>query len=192
LFAQVTLVRPLVEAVLRRGLDDRGLDVIRAVEHAALVGLNIVGFAAGSDLAFAANNRDAGGIAVFVHIDAESTGLRDGKSQIGRVHFIEIAFAYFLDAKINGTLGESHLRNVLVEIEEGKGGHAAEMDGNYTGLQFRAGIFVGPEFVADGHGTIKSSGAPIARTSRLHGNRAVHKADACDASGRITRLRLLR
>jgi hypothetical protein len=136
LFAQVTFVRPLIQAVLRRSLDDSRLDVIRAVEHAALVWLDVIGFAAGSDLAFAANNSDAGRIAVFVHIDAESAGLRDGKRQIGSVNFIEIAFSDFLDAEINGTFGKTHLGDVLIEIEEGKGGHAAEMDGNYAGLKF--------------------------------------------------------
>ena len=97
----------------------------------------------------------------------------DRENRIRSIDFIKIAFANFFDAKIDGTFRDAHLRNGLIEVEEGKSGHAAEMNGNDTGLQFRAGIFVGPKFIADGHRPVQSSGAPIACATGLNGNGTV-------------------
>ena len=63
---------------------------------------------------FAADDGNAGGIAVFVYIKAERAGLADSESQIGRIDFIDVAFANFFDAEVDGTLGETHLRDALV------------------------------------------------------------------------------
>src|SRR5213594_2382646 len=59
------------------------------------------------------------------------------------------------------------------------------MDRSGTRLQFGAGIFVHPNFVADGHGTVSGGAAPIALSAGLQRNGAIRVADAGDARGRI-------
>ncbi len=59
------------------------------------------------------------------------------------------------------------------------------MNASLAGLQFGAGIFVGPDLVADGHGSVLGRAAPIARASGLKRNRTIHIADARGARRRI-------
>jgi hypothetical protein len=170
LFPQIAIISPLIKPVLWGRRRDRGLDIIRAIECAALTSLDIVSLSAGGYLPFPADDCNAGGFAVFVHVNAKRAGFSNGEGQIGRIHFIDVTFANFLDAEVDGTFGKAHLGNILIEIEEGKCGHAAEMNGNYTSLQFNAGIFVGPEFVADGQGTIECCAAPVPLAAWLKRN----------------------
>ena len=186
LFAQVSIIGPLIQAIRRRRLSDSGLDVvIGAVEHAALARLEIVGLAAGCDLAFAADNGNAGGVAVFVYVDPESAGLGDVENRIRGVHFVHVTFANFADTKIDSTFSDAHLGDSLVEIEEGKSGHAAEMNGDHAGLEFSARIFVGPELIANGHGAVQRSATPIAGTTGLDGNGTIDVTDTSDTGRRI-------
>ncbi|PYU87399.1 MAG: hypothetical protein DMG51_02365 [Acidobacteria bacterium] len=59
------------------------------------------------------------------------------------------------------------------------------MDGGCAGLQFSTGIFVNPDFVADGHRTIFRGAAPVALSTGLQGDRTIDVADAGDACWRI-------
>src|SRR5579859_7482769 len=52
LLAQIALIRPLVEAVGSRRLVDAGLNVLRAIENAALASMDGVRLAVGGDLPF--------------------------------------------------------------------------------------------------------------------------------------------
>src|SRR5438309_2672642 len=143
-FLQVALGSPAVKTVGTGSLFNTVLNVFGAVEFSALTRMDFVGLAAGGDFAFAANHGHAGGVAVLSNVNAKSARFLDSECQIRSVHFIEIALTKFADAEIDAAFSEAHLRDSLIEIEEGKGGHASEMDGGGTGLQFGAGIFVDP------------------------------------------------
>ncbi len=183
LFPQITIIRPLIEPIRLGRLRDRGLDIICAIEYAALTGFEIVRLSAGGHLPLATDHCDAGGIAVLVYVYAECSRLFNGEGQIGRVDFIDVAFANFFYAEVDGAFREPHLSDVLVEVQECQGGHTTEMNGNYTGLQFSAGIFVRPELVADGHGAIKSSAAPVAFATWLKRDRAIDITDSSNSGG---------
>ena len=57
------------------------------------------------------------------------------------------------------------------------------MNGNYTGLQFSARISVRPELVADGHGAIKSSAAPVAFATWLKRDGTIDITDSSNSGG---------
>jgi hypothetical protein len=178
LFPQIAIISPLIKTVLWERLRDRGLDIIRAIECAALTSLDIISLSAGGYLPFPTDDCNAGGFAVFVYVNAERAGFSNVESQIGSIYFIDVTFANFLDAEVDGTFRKAHLGDVLIEVQEREGSHAAEMDRNDAGLQFSAGIFVGPEFVADGQGTIECCAAPVPLAAWLKRNRAIEIANA--------------
>ena len=64
---------------------DVGVELIGADESGGLFGVNGVGLAAAGDFAFAADDGDHGGVAVFVDIDSICAGTKDGESEIGSV-----------------------------------------------------------------------------------------------------------
>ena len=91
--------------------------------------------------------------------------------------------------KLIGAFRDAHLHDVFVEIQEGKRGHAAHVNGGLTRLQFGARGFVGPELVAHGHRTVHGGATPVACAARLKRNRAVKKTDARHARRRIAFVR---
>src|SRR5258708_8134251 len=168
-----------------RSLFNVVLNVVRAVEFGALAGMNFIGFAAGSNFAFAANYGHAGGVAIFINVNAKSTRLFNDEGQIRSVHFVDIALTQFADTEVDATFRKAHLRDALIKVQEGKRGHAAEMHRGRAGLQFGAGIFVNPDLVSDGHRTVFGGTAPIALSAGLQGDGTVDVADARDARWRI-------
>ena len=143
--------------------------------------MHIIGLAAGGNFSFAANHSHAGGIAVFIHINAKCPGLLHSESQIRSVHFVEVAFAQFTDAEVDAAFGKAHLRDALVKVQEGESCHTAEMDGGCAGLQLRAGVFVYPKLVADRDRTVSGRTTPVTFPAGLQGNGTVNIADARDA-----------
>src|ERR1700686_546538 len=137
-----------------------------------------VGLASSRNFAFAANGGHAGAVAIFTDVDTKIAGFFYRECEIGGVYFVEIAFAKFAHAEIDGAFGQAHLRDVFVEVEERQPGHAADMNARLTSLQFGAGIFVRPNLVANGGGAIPGRGAPVARPSGLKRNRSIEEADA--------------
>src|SRR5271156_741652 len=148
-----------------------------------------VGLARGENVPSAANDRDAGAVAIFADIDAEGAGLLNGEDRVGCIHFINVTFAHFADAEIDAAFGHAHLCDGTVEVQEREGRHAAEMDGDLACLELSAGVFVDPEFVAHGYGAVLYRVAPIALSARLQGDRAFEQANS---SGTIWRISLIR
>src|SRR2546425_6247338 len=184
-FFQVAFRSPAVKAVGTRSLVNAVLNVVRAVEFRALAGVNLIGLAAGGNLAFAANHGHARAVTVFINVNAKSACFLDGESQIRSVYFVEIALTQFADTEVQTPLRKAHLRDALVEVQEGHRGHAAEMHRGGAGLQFGAGIFVNPDLVANGHRAVFCGAAPIPLSPGLQGDRTIHVADARDARRRI-------
>ncbi len=96
--------------------------------------MNFIGLATGGHFAFAADHGHAGGVPVLIHVDAKGSGFFDRESQIRRIHFVDIALAQFADTEINAAFRKAHLRDALVQVQEGERGHAAKMDGSGAGL----------------------------------------------------------
>ena len=184
-FLHVALGGPAIETVGTGSLLNAVLNVFCAVEFGALTGMNFVSLATGGDFAFAANHGHAGRVAVIIHVDAKGACLFDREYKIRSVHFVEVALAKFANAEIDATFREAHLRDSLIEIEEGKSGHAAQVDGGHTSLQFGAGILVDPDLVADGHGAVFRGATPIALPAGLQRDGTIDIADAGNARGRI-------
>src|SRR5208282_1470122 len=82
---------------------------------------------------------------------------------------------------------EPHLRNVLIQIQERERRHAPEMNRYHASLQFCSRIFVGPEFVADRHGSVARCGSPITGSAGLNRDRAIQITDSRDPTWRIAR-----
>src|SRR5713101_1525538 len=115
-FLQVALRGPAVEAVRTRSLFNVGLNFVGAIEFGALTEMNFIGFAAGGHFALAANDGHAGGVAIFIYVNAKCSGLLDSESQIRGIHFVEIAFAQFTDAEVDAAFRETHLRDALIKV----------------------------------------------------------------------------
>ena len=81
--------------------------------------MNFVSLAAGGNFAFAANHGYAGGVAVFIYVNAKRSCFLDGESQVRSVDFVKVALAKFANAEIDATLRKSHLGDALVEVQEG-------------------------------------------------------------------------
>src|SRR5438034_3901739 len=74
------------------------LNVFRAVEFGPLARMNFVSLAAGGNFAFAANHGYAGGVAVFIYVNAKRSCFLDGESQVRSVDFVMVALAKFANA----------------------------------------------------------------------------------------------
>ena len=171
-FLQVTILRPAVQIIRSRRSGSREFDVVVCTgDVGALTSVEGISLPAGNDFTLTADRGNAGIVAVLVDVYAEITSLTNGKSEIGRVHFVVIALEDFTDAEVELAFGEAYLGDVLIEIQEGERSHAAEMEGSLSGLQFRAGVLIHPEFIADGHGTILGGTCPNHRYRRAAGKR---------------------
>src|SRR5208283_3049150 len=185
-FLQVTILRPAIQII--RGWRSGGREfyvVVRTRDVGALTGVNRIRLPARGNFTLAADGGDAGIVTVLIDVDAEIARLANGERKIGRVHFVVIALKNFTNAEVELAFGEAYLGDVLIEIQERDGGHAAEMQGGLSCLQFRAGVLIHPKFVANGHGAILGGRAPIAGAARLQRDGTIGKADAGNARWRI-------
>src|SRR5258708_21568799 len=128
-----------------RSLFNVVLNVVRAVEFGALAGMNFIGFAAGSNFAFAANYGHAGGVAIFINVNAKSTRLFNDEGQIRSVHLVDIALTQCADAEVQTAFRKAHLCDALLTVQEGQRGHAAEMHLGRPGLPSGAGSSRNPD-----------------------------------------------
>src|SRR5260370_30398353 len=99
-FFQIALGGPAVKAIGPRSLFNVVLNVVRAVEFGALAGMNFIGFAAGSDFAFAANHGHARGVPIFINVNTKSTGLFNDEGPLRSVHFVNITLTQFADSAV--------------------------------------------------------------------------------------------
>src|SRR5215467_1962116 len=186
IFSQVALFSPFVEPIGARGAQDAVSGILfGAAEFGLLAGVNFVRFSGGADFAFAAKHGDARRIPGLVDVNAKIAGLAHVEDDIWRVNFIDVALAQFANAEIDGTFGNAHLSHAFIEVEERKSGHAADMERGLSRLQFGTGIFVHPDFVANGHGAVLGGIAPIPFSAGLQRDGTFDDADAGDALGRI-------
>src|SRR5262249_44402733 len=128
IFAMIAFGAPGVEIVFVVLIDafDVGAELVGALEVAFVAGTHSISRAAAGDFALAGVHVDGGDVAVFVDVNFVSAGAKNGEGQVGSVDFKIFIFTEIFYADAHGAFGDADLRVVVVEIEEGKAGHAAE------------------------------------------------------------------
>jgi hypothetical protein len=124
-------------------------------------------------------------LAGFINVYTKCASLPNSECHVGSIYFVQISFTQLSHAKIDAAFREAHLNNVCIQVQEGKGGHAAHVDAGLARLQLHARILVHPKLVAYGDGAVLGRAAPFAISSGLHGNRTIEVADTGDPCGRI-------
>jgi len=137
-FLEISLVGPPIQTVGARRLRDAVFRIVSSIKFGALSGVDFIRLAASSHFSFATNHRDAARLAIFVNVNAESSGLLNGEGKIGCIHFVYVSLTQLADSEVDGALAEPHLDDAFVKIEEGKCRHAAQVDGRLASLQFGA------------------------------------------------------
>jgi hypothetical protein len=137
------------------------------------------------DLALSADHCDARSIAIFVDVNPKCSRFLYCKCEVWGIDFIQVAFPQFAHAKVYCPLRDTHLQDVFVQIQEGKRGHATQVQRRLPGLQFRARILIGPEFVPNRHWAILRSGRPIFRSSGLERHISIQVANARNPRWRV-------
>src|SRR5208337_1835719 len=186
IFLEVAFLGPTIEGIRFASSAGNVFHVgVGAADVGALASIQGISLSGGGYFALAADYGDSGVVAIFVYVNAESAGFADGEGEVGSIHFIVFALAEFPHAEIEVAFGQTHLNHVLIEIQERERGHAAEMNRGLSRLELRARVFVGPQFVADGYGTVLGGRAPIAGAAGLHRNGTIKIAEPGHARGRI-------
>jgi hypothetical protein len=157
------------------------LRVIHPIEFRLLAGVHFIRLASGGDLAFSAYHHDARSVAVLVDIDAERPGFLHRKREVGRVHFIQVAFPHFPHTEIDRAFRDARLEYVFVQIQKGQRSHAAKMQRSLARLQLCSRILIRPQLVANRHRAILRCRRPIFGPRRLKRHISVQIADARDA-----------
>ncbi len=185
LCAKFTFIAPLIEIVaIGQGLDV-GIERVCAGEIALFIGVNGVSGATAGDFALSLANIDDGSVAGFVDVDTIATGAKNGESKIGSVDFDGFIVTDAANAKVQSAFGKTNLHHAVVEIQEGETGFAGKIKNRGADLKFGAGIFVGPEFIADSERAIEDRRNPIIGSRWAEGNVAVGVAETGNAAGRI-------
>jgi hypothetical protein len=157
------------------------LRVIHSIEFRLLAGTHLIRLASGGDLAFSANHHHARSVAILVDINAKRPGLLHRKCEVGRIHFIQVAFPHFPHAEINRAFRDACLKYVFVQIQKGQRGHAAEMQRSLARLQLCSRILIRPQLIANRHRAILCCRSPVFRARRLKRHISIQIADARDA-----------
>src|SRR6266436_4163879 len=113
-FLKIAFFGPLVQTVEARRLRDVVLRIFSSIELCTFSAVHFIRLAASGNYAFSTNHRDAARVAIFVDVNAKSTSLLHGESEIGRIHFVQIALAQLADAEIDGAFRKAHLDDVFV------------------------------------------------------------------------------
>ncbi len=77
-----------------------------------------VGLAARAHFSLTADHGHARGVAVFTDVNAKRARLPHRESQVRCIDLIEVSFAQFPHAEVDGPFRQTHLHRVLVEIQE--------------------------------------------------------------------------
>ena len=126
-----------------------------------------------SDFGLPRTRRNQGGCAILSDIEAIVSHLPDRDGSRGSVHFVDFVLVQPWDAQVDRTLRETHLRQVVVELENAEGGPLGHVDGGGANMQFGARLGVGPQAVAIGKRIIQGRGGPVLQVARPERDRAI-------------------
>jgi hypothetical protein len=168
--AVVAIACPLIEGV--RGGRRMRVDCHRRpiAEANLFVGENPDRRTVSGRFAFATPHGDDGLIAVRVHIKTIIARLQYGERLVGRVHFVFLIVIQVAHMKIQSSLVELKLHEIVGYVSDGKA--ALRTNARYAGANadFCTRIFVSPNVVGIGERPVDFAGDPIASSLRLHRN----------------------
>src|SRR5882762_616027 len=187
----ITTVSPVVESVGAADLDDVGAKGVGAGEGGALTCVDgkVLPIAGGFAFTLADTDHRVG--AVFAGFDAIAAASENGKRLIGGVNLEDVVVVEVAHVDVHDAGGELELGGAVIQIQKREAGVGAEADYGGAQLEFGAGIVVGPELVAGGHGTVGNGLHPFGFASGLEGDGTLQVPEAGDAAGRILLLILI-
>ena len=183
--AMIATFGPGIECVGIADLLHVGVERVGAAEVADLSTAQRVTLPVARGFTIAGAHADRRGVAIFTGFDAVVAGLEGREREIGRVDFEVIVVIQPANGDVDHAGGELDLNGVVIEVEEGESGHGRKPDNGGTELNFGARVYISPEFVAGGHGTVGNRSYPVVFASGLEGDGTFHIAEAGYATGRI-------
>ena len=184
--ATIALRAPVIEIIsLVTNALNVGIQLVDPVEEAFLARVNRVRVAAASDFPLAFANRHKRGVARFVHVDAVPAGAENGEGQIRGVYFESVVVVEPAHANVQRAFGQTDLGHIVGQVQKRKAGMIGQPDHRVAQMQFRAGTFIRPKFVAGGYGAVDDRRNPIIRACRIERNVAVGVGQSSHAAWRI-------
>jgi hypothetical protein len=167
-------IRPRVELIGLACLFDISVKRIRAAERAHLAGVQCVGLSIAGSLSVAVTHCNHGVCAILARLQAVASWLGDGEGQVRRVDFEVIVGIQVPHSHVDLAGTQLQLDGLIIEIQKGDSGICRQSNYSCAQLEFRARVFVGPNFVADRHWPVLYGFDPIGFTGRLKRDRAFH------------------
>src|SRR6185437_13767600 len=160
--ALVALAAPRVEGVAADDVADRQRRQRGVVELVAAALENVVlRVVLAVDRGLAVEHGDAGAVAAVVHVHAEGSGAGDYQCQRGRVDLVALALVEVAHAEVQRALGQLHLGEVVVEVEQAEVGAAGHAQHAAAQLQFGTRTVAGGEAVAGGQRPVEVGAGPV-------------------------------
>src|SRR5580698_4015834 len=167
------------------------IQFVGAGEARALAGNHDKGVAAAGHFAAAFPDGDIGFVAGRVNVDAVFAGTLNLEGGIRSIDLEVVSVIKMAHAKDESPLRQAQLGSLVVEIEKSDTGFRIQAHRGGADLELSTRIFVGPEIVAVGKGTILDGGDPVTLAAGLERDRAIGIAQAGDAAGRVLCWRLI-
>jgi hypothetical protein len=161
------------------------IQLICSRKHRIVMAANGIRRAPTGNLPFTVANPDRRRIAAFINIDAIDSGTRDRESQIRRVDFVRLVIVQMTHPHQNRAFAQTHLRDVVVQIQKRKTSAVGQPNRRRIQLQFDSAILVRPQFVPRSNRSIYSRIDPILRTSWLKRNGPLGIRQSCYYRWRI-------
>ena len=136
-------------------------------------------------LALTALHRDGGCVVIEVNVDAVFAGPSEGKSQVGCIDFETLVRPHAAHPHLQGALGQAHLCNAVVEIEQRDAGCRSQAYRCTANLQLGARVGGGPDPVTGGQGPVDDRLKPVAVSSGRNTDRAARITQARNTRGGI-------
>src|SRR5579864_8043656 len=140
--------------------------MIASSERRGLIGNHRICKSTASDAAAAVPDGGDGLISILAHVDAVLAGLQQAEGYVWSIDLVVVIVVDVTHAHDQRTLRQADLRGAVVEGEKSDSGLGAQTDCRRTDVNFRAGIFVGPQIIASHHGAVRHAGDPVVFASR--------------------------
>src|SRR5271157_1146734 len=146
----VPLVTPLIEAVGWRQADRADLHWLRATQLHGLPAAHRLVEIVSRDLHLSAVDGDERAVLVRIGFDPIVPRLRNGDGGKGSIHFDLIAGTQFVSGDPYGSLPQSKLDHLIIQLSGGQIGLLRHADRKVTGVQFGTRVLVRPQPVSAG------------------------------------------
>jgi hypothetical protein len=125
-------------------------------------------------VAFSLANRDHGGVAVGIDIEAVVARFLDGERQIRRVNFVYFSLEQMPHMQVQRPLMKFNLNAVVGDVSHREAGLVSHPQNACANVEFRSRLLVAPNVVGIGQRTIYRSLNPIPISLGLNRNGSRH------------------